>query len=161
MGASRCKQCLNRRQVLGGSVQVIATAVALPPLAMLSGCGPVGGTSQSIPNNPANTYTFNFANYPALENPGGSIVELVAATSGEVPVAVVRVSASEISVVEAVCTHAGCEINPYDASSQAFLCPCHGSMFGANGSVLRGPAYYPLRSYIAELNSSGVVATIP
>jgi Rieske Fe-S protein len=41
------------------------------------------------------------------------------------------------------CSHLGCSValNP---TAQSFDCPCHGSRFHLNGTVLHGPAAYPL-----------------
>jgi nitrite reductase/ring-hydroxylating ferredoxin subunit len=39
-----------------------------------------------------------------------------------------------------ICPHRGCTVD-FQASSNDFVCPCHGSVFSAKtGSVLRGPA---------------------
>lgn len=43
------------------------------------------------------------------------------------------------SVASAVCTHLGCTVNHFQ-SDQKFHCPCHGSVFAADGSVVHGPA---------------------
>lgn len=40
------------------------------------------------------------------------------------------------------CTHAGCALST--VKGDAALCPCHGSTFGLDGQVLRGPAFAPL-----------------
>jgi nitrite reductase/ring-hydroxylating ferredoxin subunit len=40
------------------------------------------------------------------------------------------------------CTHAGCALSK--VKGDAALCPCHGSTFGLDGQVLRGPAFAPL-----------------
>ncbi len=47
------------------------------------------------------------------------------------------------------CTHLGCSV-PWDEKQQKFVCPCHGSTFDRNGSVLTAPAprpldYFPVR----------------
>ncbi len=42
-----------------------------------------------------------------------------------------------VYAVSLVCTHLGCIVKP---SQAVFECPCHGSLFAADGSVLRGPA---------------------
>eukprot|EP00465_Bigelowiella_longifila_P000090 CAMPEP_0185251312 /NCGR_PEP_ID=MMETSP1359-20130426/719_1 /TAXON_ID=552665 /ORGANISM="Bigelowiella longifila, Strain CCMP242" /LENGTH=252 /DNA_ID=CAMNT_0027833145 /DNA_START=8 /DNA_END=766 /DNA_ORIENTATION=+ len=45
--------------------------------------------------------------------------------------------------LNAVCTHLGCVV-PWDASSNKFKCPCHGSQYAPDGHVVRGPAPRPL-----------------
>jgi cytochrome b6-f complex iron-sulfur subunit len=47
-----------------------------------------------------------------------------------------------VYAVSRVCTHLGCIVQP---SPSGFDCPCHGSRFAADGSVLKGPAPKPLR----------------
>lgn len=39
--------------------------------------------------------------------------------------------------ISTICTHLGCIVAP---SANGFDCPCHGSKFGHDGTVLRGPA---------------------
>ena len=41
------------------------------------------------------------------------------------------------------CSHLGCSVN-FTKDKQRFDCPCHGSEFHLDGSVLRGPAAAPL-----------------
>ncbi len=42
-----------------------------------------------------------------------------------------------------LCTHLGCRLQLM-AGGQ-LVCPCHGSAFGSDGRVVRGPALKPLR----------------
>ncbi len=49
--------------------------------------------------------------------------------------------AKGLYAVSLVCTHLGCIVKPATAG---FDCPCHGSRFAADGSVLKGPAPRPL-----------------
>lgn len=46
-----------------------------------------------------------------------------------------------VHAVSLVCTHLGCIVKP---STTGFDCPCHGSRFAPDGSVLKGPAPAPL-----------------
>ncbi len=41
------------------------------------------------------------------------------------------------------CTHLGCPVH-WIASAQMFLCPCHGGVFYADGTVAAGPPQRPL-----------------
>jgi nitrite reductase/ring-hydroxylating ferredoxin subunit len=45
--------------------------------------------------------------------------------------------AEGVYAVSTVCTHLGCIVNP---AANGFECPCHGSRFAGDGSVLKGPA---------------------
>ncbi|HVB29832.1 MAG TPA: ubiquinol-cytochrome c reductase iron-sulfur subunit [Terriglobia bacterium] len=44
-----------------------------------------------------------------------------------------------VEVLSAVCPHLGCEV-PWNADEGKFMCPCHGSQFAPDGSVIQGPA---------------------
>jgi glycine/D-amino acid oxidase-like deaminating enzyme/nitrite reductase/ring-hydroxylating ferredoxin subunit len=46
-------------------------------------------------------------------------------------------------VLSAACTHKGC-IVAWNSLEQSWDCPCHGSRFAPDGSVLRGPTVKPL-----------------
>ena len=51
---------------------------------------------------------------------------------------VVRISQESFNAMTAVCTHEGCTVSNYE--NQTFVCPCHGSRYNTNGSVVGGPA---------------------
>lgn len=62
-----------------------------------------------------------------------------------VTVAVARDHAGTLHTLNAACTHLGCVVGFNDAE-QTWDCPCHGSRFGLDGSVIDGPATRPLSS---------------
>jgi nitrite reductase/ring-hydroxylating ferredoxin subunit len=57
------------------------------------------------------------------------------------PVVLVR-DAEGVYAVSRICTHLGCIVQP---SPSGFDCPCHGSRFAADGTVIKGPAPKPLK----------------
>ncbi len=54
-----------------------------------------------------------------------------------------RDAAGGLSVVSPVCTHLKCLVH-WNAVETSWDCPCHGSRFAPDGSVLEGPAIQPL-----------------
>jgi glycine/D-amino acid oxidase-like deaminating enzyme/nitrite reductase/ring-hydroxylating ferredoxin subunit len=48
-----------------------------------------------------------------------------------------------LHAVSHVCTHLGCQVN-WNRAERSWDCPCHGSRFSVDGSVLQGPAVHPL-----------------
>lgn len=54
------------------------------------------------------------------------------------------------------CTHAGCALTT--VKGDAVLCPCHGSSFGLDGEVLRGPAMAPLVPRAVVVRGTEIVA---
>lgn len=53
------------------------------------------------------------------------------------------ISATSFQVFNLNCTHLGCPVD-WRASAKLFLCPCHGGVFYADGSVAGGPPSRPL-----------------
>jgi menaquinol-cytochrome c reductase iron-sulfur subunit len=53
------------------------------------------------------------------------------------------------------CTHLGCPYR-WDASKQAFLCPCHGAVFSKEGDVVSGPPPKPLQRFPVKVESGNI-----
>ncbi len=65
-------------------------------------------------------------------------------------VAILR-DAAGIFAISTICTHLGCIVKQ---AEDGFHCPCHGSRFGPDGQVVRGPAPKPL-SWLAVTHTGG------
>jgi cytochrome b6-f complex iron-sulfur subunit len=60
--------------------------------------------------------------------------------------------------VNAVCTHLGCVV-PWNKAENKFMCPCHGSQYNTQGTVVRGPAPLSLALAHVDVTDDKVVFT--
>jgi Rieske Fe-S protein len=56
----------------------------------------------------------------------------------------------ELHAVSAVCTHMGCKVH-WNSVETSWDCPCHGSRFRPDGTVIEGPALQPLPAMLPRL----------
>jgi cytochrome b6-f complex iron-sulfur subunit len=117
-----CEHCLNRRDFLAKSV----LAAAVMAVAEACGDGQIGPKAVAAG---AGT-TINVANFPGLATTG------VLVDIGDER-AVMRTSATAFLALSKICTHEQCETS---VTNNRFECPCHGSIFASDGSVVRGPS---------------------
>jgi cytochrome b6-f complex iron-sulfur subunit len=66
----------------------------------------------------------------------------------------VRADATGLSALSFVCTHLGCTVAK-DPAGQGLVCPCHGSRYRADGSLVAGPAPRRLRTLAITAEPSG------
>lgn len=62
-------------------------------------------------------------------------------------VAAYRDSDGRVQSVSAICTHLGCVVH-WNPAETTWDCPCHGSRFGIDGTVLNGPAVIGLNRVV-------------
>ena len=70
--------------------------------------------------------------------------------------AVMRTGASSFVALSKICTHEQCETN---VVNNRFECPCHGSIFASDGSVIRGPSVSGSVRHLDTFNTSFDAAT--
>jgi glycine/D-amino acid oxidase-like deaminating enzyme/nitrite reductase/ring-hydroxylating ferredoxin subunit len=64
-----------------------------------------------------------------------------------------RTPEGELYAVSNVCPHMGCKVH-WNSVETSWDCPCHGSRFRPDGTVIEGPALSPLkRKHVPELGS--------
>jgi len=51
------------------------------------------------------------------------------------------------------CTHRGCELN---VGGGIYSCPCHGSQFSNEGTVLQGPAEHKLKTFPTKTDDENI-----
>src|SRR5262249_13106569 len=126
-------------KVIGGG---IATGTLI---AYLESC------KKSSDNNPSSTapsvdFTLDLSSSSnsALLTSGGSVISN--------QVLVINNGGTYVAVSD-ICTHASCSVN-YNKSSNNINCPCHGSVFAVNGTVINGPASSPLKQYNVSKNGN-------
>lgn len=74
----------------------------------------------------------------------GAIVE-----KDNTKIAAYRNDTGQLTLVSAVCPHMKCIVN-WNNAEQTWDCPCHGSRFKTDGTVLEGPAFHALHRITVE-----------
>lgn len=104
----------------------------------------------------------DYASSPPIKNVDdvprgqGSLVEL----DGD-KMAVYRDEQDRLHVFSAACTHLKCIVH-WNQDEKSWDCPCHGSRFRYDGSVIEGPAIAPLRRHNPSAASDDVdLSTLP
>jgi Rieske Fe-S protein len=152
-----CNDCINRRGFLAKS------AVAAAALVVLEGCGDgqIGPPSRTVsnggdPNIPiGGPVTVKLSDFPGLATVG-TVVDIGHER------AVVRTSATTFRGLSRICTHEQCDT---DVRNNRFECPCHGSTYAADGSVIRGPSVAsppitPLRTLNVTVDAAAGTITV-
>lgn len=102
------------------------------------------------------TVKLDLKDYPILATAGG--MAAIQPVGQKDPLLVMRIENDQFRVMSLRCPHLGCTIR-WSEEEQALRCPCHGSRFGDDGRVLKGPAKKSLSHYRAAL-SDGTQVTI-
>jgi menaquinol-cytochrome c reductase iron-sulfur subunit len=66
-----------------------------------------------------------------------------------------RVSQDQFIAFSVDCTHLGCPVR-WLAGANLFMCPCHGGVYYADGTVASGPPPRPLRQYPVRVENGEV-----
>ncbi|MGV0023710.1 QcrA and Rieske domain-containing protein [Phormidesmis priestleyi] len=61
-----------------------------------------------------------------------------------------------VVAVNPTCPHQGCLVN-WKTERNSFACPCHQSLFAADGKVLQGPAVKGLATYEAKVEGNSIL----
>jgi nitrite reductase/ring-hydroxylating ferredoxin subunit len=98
-------------------------------------------------------FRINLSEFPPLAKDFGSVrvsTSPVAGTNSTsiFPVIMInRAPGNQFHALDAACTHEDCILPTLNAANQRVECLCHGSRFGVDGRLLRGPAGQALLQY--------------
>ena len=142
----------------GFLTRLVGVGAAAAAVAEISACA-----TTSIYTTRVESGTVSIGLETLAELMGESNATIVSAPGLEEPILILRQVAADgvlaggfsYSAIGSRCTHLGCRVRP---SGQTLTCPCHGSAFGLDGAVRRGPAKKPLSRY--ELVISGGRLTV-
>lgn len=130
-------RALSRRTLLalaGSSTGLFVLSTSVP------GCGPPTGSPLTGPITAANVSALSMGTMITMSN------------------IVLARDANGVYAMSAVCTHAGCLLDDSSQTIAAGLyCPCHGSMFDGDGTVVRGPARASLQHYAVTIAADGTI----
>jgi nitrite reductase/ring-hydroxylating ferredoxin subunit len=120
--------------------------LAAKGLLALSGALGLVGILRYFSYRPGPVKPTRFELGPSSEYPPGSRTVVAEAS------AVLIHGPDGFQALSLICPHLGCTV---EAAPAGFNCPCHGSRFGPDGAVRRGPATEPLRALRVEPAQDG------
>ena len=137
-----CEQCVSRRDFIGRA------AFAAAVLAALEACGDGQiGAPTTLPDGP---FVVRVSDFPGLSTTG----TLVDVSSVAPARAIIRTGTATYTGFSKICTHQQCIT---DVRNNRFECPCHGSRFANDGSVITGPAERSLTRVNVTVNADGTL----
>lgn len=126
----------------------VTTCACALATAALGGCASMA--TRLVPAS-GGRVTLRVADYPELSREGGAIKILPDGMTD--PLYVLALGGGTYSVLSPRCTHRGCTVGVQGAR---LVCPCHGSTYDREGTVLKGPAERPLTRFPVSV-ANGVV----
>jgi thiosulfate dehydrogenase (quinone) large subunit len=164
---------LDRRRLilqLGGAAVAVVWALAIVPRSRAAVVGETPSPSPSPTPAPSPSAAPGGTPHPSpTATPAGTrigtradlasqgFLDFSDPKTGE-PAIAVGLSGNRVVAFNAICTHAGCEVQ-YDPSSRLLACPCHGALFDPshNAAVVGGPAPTPLPAIPVQVASDGAI----
>jgi len=139
-----------RRQLVRGA----ALAACAPALGALTGCGHRISSERDVNvGAPVDgKLVLSTSDIRELGRAGGAVI----ARNPCIPPVLIANTGAGVLAIGALCPHANCELT-WVQEDLAAECPCHGSRFAGDGTVLSGPAVSDVQSYPASIDASGAI----
>src|SRR5438132_200955 len=95
------------------------------------------------------------SDFPVLQSDNGSVRLLFNPINGSqfptnvafYPVLINRAAAGQFFALNTRCTHQQCVVPPFSDAAGASVCPCHGSSYAIDGTVISPPATQSLTKF--------------
>jgi Rieske Fe-S protein len=142
---------ISRRGFLQSSALVVLPAIC-------AGCTSEEAQLVELPIVSNKTIAIPLADFPELNNVGGSVVGRASGYAN--PIVIARVRTDQFAALDAVCTHERCTVG-YNALNLTLDCPCHGSTYEVDGRVITGPAVRALATFTAHSDGTTLTITLP
>jgi menaquinol-cytochrome c reductase iron-sulfur subunit len=148
---------INRRGVMGGTIALLAGAAAavvtIPILSYL--LEPLFAETEEVWRDVGPVENFRVGETTAVDFEEPSPVQWAGQTATSAAW-LRRESETEFIAFAVNCTHLGCPIS-WVQGAQLFLCPCHGGVFYADGTVAGGPPERELFRYPVRVENGRVL----
>lgn len=155
---------LTRRRFLTWGIYAIGAGVtavlAVPAIGYF--IAPALGSGSKVEANVANVSDFaSGANQPPKTvNLNYQYTDEFKLVSGQVTVFVEALknnptTGGDFRVLSNICTHLGCPVQ-WNGNTKQFDCPCHGSIYNADGTVFHGPAVKSLNKYDVSIDNGKI-----
>lgn len=146
----------SRRRFLGrvgmAAGALIAIAMGLPVIGYILEPAIQKMQRQWVSVGPVNRFAAGDTVLVSFTNPTATAW---AGVTGRTGAWVRRVGNTDFIAFALNCSHLGCPVR-WEASSKLFMCPCHGSVYYADGSVAAGPAPEPLQRFQVRVRGGQV-----
>ena len=124
--------------------EFVSTAASALASSVLAACGTPVGPDNSIQGpSVVKIPLMNVGQTVGVDNVG----------VGGQGIAVTRLTTTSVVAVSRQCTHQGCTLALPGSSGGQLFCPCHGSLFTVQGSVVQGPATSALQTFAASIDA--------
>lgn len=140
-----CADCVSRRAFL-------ASTAAAATLAALEACGDGTFGGPLTTTTLGSSLSIKLSDFPSLAT--SNVLVPVTLPQQNAFVGVMRTGPSSFVAFSRICTHEGCITQ---VQNNEFDCPCHGSRFRNDGTVIVGPAERPLSKLTVTLNADNTL----
>jgi Rieske Fe-S protein len=120
---------------------------------------PCSDLSRELPPIVGGQVVLPFVDFPELMDPGQQVIGVPMGADIN-PILVARVDATTVTCIDALCTHMACPVM-LNAALGEFDCPCHGSSYALDGTLMTGPAMRSIKNHPAVLGADNITVTLP